>query len=217
MTKYSNMGAGIALVIHIMIYSFVVYPVIVRGPTEASLMYILPSTLAYLPVSIVAWVLPGVFGSIHAYTGTLLILGGAWYCYLGFVIGRRSDKKRQIVSGFIFDMPSKAGGLRIDIPSGIRAKEMLFAKIGLSLHLPSGYSTDFDSFDRCVSDLSWLAERDIIIRHADVPLADDAISARKYLDILRVAVAKWSRESSHRLYVVFPAEFRDRVQEILKS
>ena len=63
--------------------------------SDAALGYIMPATILYFPVSLLAWALAMASHGTEAFTGTLLVAGGLWYCILGFWIGKRVDRKRQ--------------------------------------------------------------------------------------------------------------------------
>jgi len=84
-------GVAIALVIHAVVYTFAVHPM-VECQGEAGIGYILPSTILYLPVSLIAWALAEATHDTGAFTGTILVAGGVWYCAVGYWFGRRLDR-----------------------------------------------------------------------------------------------------------------------------
>jgi hypothetical protein len=67
----------------------------------------------------------------------------------------------------------------------------------------------------CLTDLSWITEKRVVLEHAglpDIPETDLKI----YLEILRDAVMDWNPEDGHCFEVVFNAIDKNRVTELLK-
>jgi hypothetical protein len=83
-------------------------------------------------------------------------------------------------------------GLKVDsgqvrvvkIPIGISSKDDLLACFGAQLLFPEYFSKNWDSFEECLGDLSWLPAGEISVAHADIPLLRSR-DLREYLDILR--------------------------------
>ena len=85
-------GVGIALAIHAVVYGLAVHPM-ATIQSEAGLGFIVPATILYFPISLLAWILAMGAHSTEAFTGTLLVAGGIWYGFLGFWVGRKLDRK----------------------------------------------------------------------------------------------------------------------------
>jgi len=118
-------------------------------------------------------------------------------------------------TGFIFtDSPDRTG-LIVNIPNGIRSKTILLETMGTGLRFPDYYGVNWDAFEECIRDLSWLPEHDVSIRHVDIPLASETSSAKTYLAILMDAVRKWQHESSHRLMVIFPSGLQATIEKLV--
>lgn len=116
---------------------------------------------------------------------------------------------------FIFtDFPQNRGFIAT-VPAGILSKIMLLEALGTALRFPDYYGTNWDAFEECVRDLSWLPEYEVTIRHFDLPMAAENLLVKTYLAILKGAVEKWTSESSHRLIVVFPSELQLRVESLI--
>jgi len=118
---------------------------------------------------------------------------------------------------FVFTNQTEASGLVIDVPAGIQSKTVLMETLGANLLFPEYYGANWDAFEECIRDLSWLKESDITIRHIDIPLDNDTIAAKTYLEILKDAVTKWESESSHDLIVIFPSGFQMMIESLIKQ
>ena len=120
-------------------------------------------------------------------------------------------------TNFIFtDLPQNRGFVAT-VPAGIQSKIMLLETLGTALHFPDYYGINWDAFEECVRDLSWLPEHEVTIRHIDLPMAGDYFSVKTYVAILKGAVEKWACESSHRLVVVFPSELQLKVESLIEQ
>lgn len=58
-------------------------------------------------------------------------------------------------------------------PSGMRCREDVFAFYSSTLSFPDYFGWNWDAFDECIHDLSWLEGPMIHIVHPDIPLAND--------------------------------------------
>lgn len=96
-------------------------------------------------------------------------------------------------------------------------KELLFAELARRLRFPDYFGANWDALWECIRDLSWLPEGPVVLKHRDLPLADDAASLKTYLSILRDTVEKrWSEPRRRDLVVTFPPETRERVEWLLR-
>jgi hypothetical protein len=103
----------------------------------------------------------------------------------------------------------------VEIPSGIASKNDLLEIIGEKLHLPDYYGVNWDAFDECIRDLSWIHARDITIRHFDIPVINEKSSANSYLVIIYDAMNKFAKGRDHRLKIIFPPELKTEVLSLL--
>lgn len=78
------------------------------------------------------------------------------------------------------------------------------------LSFPGYFGENWDAFEECLRDLSWLSAGQIVLDHEDVPLADDVASAKTYVAILADATRKMAM-SDRPLVVKFPVGFRDQI------
>jgi hypothetical protein len=85
------------------------------------------------------------------------------------------------------------------------------------LNFPDYVGENWDGFEECLRDLSWLPVGRVVLTHADVPLVNDVANARTYVAILGDAVRRMSDSEDHKLSVVFPIEFREKIEWLLRS
>jgi RNAse (barnase) inhibitor barstar len=107
-----------------------------------------------------------------------------------------------------------------DVPSGIRTKEALFEELARHLRFPDYFGANWDALWECIRDLSWLPAGPVVLRHSDLPLAQDVANLKKYLSILSDAVEKrWAmpNQDLRDLVIVFPPEAREKIAWLLRS
>lgn len=112
---------------------------------------------------------------------------------------------------FVFGEWSGSVAFNVEVPSGIRSKKELLRLLGASLNFPDYYGVNWDAFEECIRDLSWLPDGNVVIKHNDLPVENDEDSVQTYLAILRDAVAKWSDCEERNLISVFPIQLKSRV------
>lgn len=122
-----------------------------------------------------------------------------------------------VITNFIFGKHAGSSGLTVEVPAGIYSKRTLLELLGIGLKFPDYYGVNWDAFEECIRDLSWLSERNITIFHHDIPLSNNNSDARTYLLVLRDAVSKWTDEASHQMSVVFPSELQENVESLIGS
>lgn len=118
-------------------------------------------------------------------------------------------------SVFVFGEWTGVAVFNAEIPAGIRSKKDLLELLGTSLNFPSYYGVNWDAFEECIRDFSWLPAGTIVIKHNDIPVENDKVSAKTYLEILRDAIAKWSGCKERNLVVLFPAKSENKVMGML--
>ena len=103
------------------------------------------------------------------------------------------------------DSPSDAGKLGTHValvPAGLKGKDRLLTSLARTLDFPNYAGGNWDSFEECIRDLSWIPENSVLLFHEglpDLPKAD----AETYLDILAEAVLDWRRDELNELVVAF--------------
>lgn len=122
------------------------------------------------------------------------------------------------MKSFLFtDDPSALnddGTFVLSIPSGLADKRALLACYSEGLRFPSYFGWNWDAFNDCLQDLSWIREPGILIVHSDVPLAGSIAEQKVYLEILASAISDWTDDASRRFAVVFPRAYHDALQSI---
>ncbi|MCP1852169.1 hypothetical protein ACVMIH_001268 [Bradyrhizobium sp. USDA 4503] len=106
---------------------------------------------------------------------------------------------------------------RADIPGNVADKAALLATLARQLGFPNYFGNNWDAFEECIRDLSWLPHGPVLVVHADVPLVGDPASAMTYVAILNDAANKMARSEGRPLLVAFPPQHRDRVMWLLRA
>ena len=83
------------------------------------------------------------------------------------------------------------------------------------LWLPGYFGFNWNALQDCLTDLSWIRERRVVLEHAELPNIPET-ELKIYLEILRDAVLSWKNGDDHCLEVVFNALDRDRVTVLLQ-
>jgi hypothetical protein len=112
---------------------------------------------------------------------------------------------------------SHGAGVRAVVPANIVRKQDLIATLDKQLSFPDYFGGNWDAFNECLRDLSWLPTGPVVLLHADVPLVNDVPNARTYLAILSDAVRDMSKSEDHPLSIVFPVKFREQIEWLLRS
>lgn len=114
---------------------------------------------------------------------------------------------------FIFATDSLPSAAHVaNVPAGIRREKVLIDALAVALRFPSYFGRNWDALDECICDLEWLPEGDVLVRHADVPFAEDARLLGIYLTVLRRAIEEWRSSGARALFVVFPPESESAVR-----
>lgn len=74
--------------------------------------------------------------------------------------------------------------LIIRVPAGIVEKSQLFFAIAEGLSFPPYFGNNWDAFEECLSDLSWLNSCVIVLWHDDLPLIGSKHDISCYIKIL---------------------------------
>jgi Barstar (barnase inhibitor) len=120
---------------------------------------------------------------------------------------------------FIFgdEIEPRSGDLHLTVPPHISSKAALLALLAEQLRFPGYFGWNWDAFEECVRDLSWLPPGRVILRHVDIPLAGEPANATTYVDILSGAVHKMSKSKGRELIVLFPSSLREQIEWLLRS
>jgi RNAse (barnase) inhibitor barstar len=102
------------------------------------------------------------------------------------------------------------------VPAQIGDQESLFRIFRQELQLPHYFGSNWDAFEECIRDLSWIKSRRIFLIHVDLPSLD-TVAFRTYLEVLSDTVSDWKSDGDHELLVVFPPETYDVIVRILQD
>jgi RNAse (barnase) inhibitor barstar len=98
------------------------------------------------------------------------------------------------------------------VPDHITNKQELLNLLATRLHFPAYFGFNWDAFDECLSDLSWLQESDVCLWHKDIPLASTPEEARRYIHVLMGILREPSNVS---LWISFPEVVREEIHALL--
>jgi hypothetical protein len=103
------------------------------------------------------------------------------------------------------------------VPQRLESKRTLMEAVAELLRFPDYFGENWDAFEECMRDLSWMPPGPIVLVHSDVPLQNDLVSAKTYLSILSGAVGKMLKSPDRKLIVAFPGECRQQIEWLLRS
>jgi hypothetical protein len=74
----------------------------------------------------------------------------------------------------------------VRIPRGVRSKQRLFLIYSTALRFPRYFGWNWDAFEECLNDLSWLRpDQTVVIVHEELPFGAGGENRGIYLDVLR--------------------------------
>ncbi len=104
--------------------------------------------------------------------------------------------------------------LHIPIPLQIRADLLQFY---IDAFQPPYSALIWDSFTDCLSDLSWLSIKSIVITHSAIPALITTLEQAHYLDGLNEVVQRHAHCGMHQFRFCFPPETRAGVTALIDS
>lgn len=116
--------------------------------------------------------------------------------------------------------PNRTPAIVVAIPPGIATKNALLEQVASLLDFPEYYGVNWDAFEECMRDLSWLPPGIVRLVHEDLPLDGDPKGQAIYAAILAGAIDKHRASGSAEdrdLEIVFPVGARDRVELLLRG
>ncbi|AYQ27476.1 MULTISPECIES: barstar family protein [unclassified Polaromonas] len=132
----------------------------------------------------------------------------------------------EFINTFIYRNP--ADSYLLEIPKGVSSKASLFAAFESAGQFPEYFGSNWDAFSDCLRDFGWVQEKQIVILHRDLPLAENAADCRIYLETLQAAIEDWTASPARldigdastdsitqELAVVFPANLRQDITTML--
>jgi hypothetical protein len=104
------------------------------------------------------------------------------------------------------------GALLVNVDSNIRSKDDLLRFLSKQLNFPEYFGCNWDAFEECLNDLSWLEHKRVVLRHHDIPLDAESSDRKTYLDILSSAAGSMANPE---VVVAFPPHMQAEVQRLL--
>lgn len=101
----------------------------------------------------------------------------------------------------------------MNVPAAITDKKELFKHYCDALHFPDYFGDNWDAFEECLHDLSWLAAKTLIINHLGIPnMKLDELNV--YLHILIKFVMFWHKENPFNVVVSFPIGTKTNLEQL---
>lgn len=105
----------------------------------------------------------------------------------------------------------------VNIAASVVTKAELFNAYEVSLGFPDYFGANWDAFEECIRDLSWVPTRLIVLSHNGLPFADSPDLLAMYISILDSATKKWVTLMDHDIMIRFPRECENTIREILAN
>jgi RNAse (barnase) inhibitor barstar len=118
----------------------------------------------------------------------------------------------------------------IRIPAGIQTKADLLSMLKQEGKFPSYFGHNWDALSECLSDLSWISNRKVVIVHEDLPLSHSLADCKNYLEVLEESIYDWLSTATvaetntendelinHELQVIFPVEKKHEISTLLSN
>lgn len=104
--------------------------------------------------------------------------------------------------------------LVVNIPINVTTKEQLLTHIRFQMNFPDYFGMNWDALHDCLSDLSWLSERNIIFVHESIPQLITS-DLKIYLHILIDIIEFWEGDLSYNFQVVFLEDNRHDIENLI--
>ncbi len=103
------------------------------------------------------------------------------------------------------------------VPVGLADRQALFRALAKELKFPAYFGRNWDALDELLRDFSWIPSKRIVLVHDELPVQMGEDNLKVYLAILVNSVKDWKPGEEHELVVVFPAAYREQIQQILQN
>jgi len=105
----------------------------------------------------------------------------------------------------------------IYFPESLNSKESLLNEFSKKALFPDYFSMNWDSFEECLRDLSWIKQKRLIIIHKHLPLLNSKKNLKIYLEILNDASTYWKLYEPHELLIIFPTSLKESIETALNK
>lgn len=103
------------------------------------------------------------------------------------------------------------------VPADLNDKSALIAWYSSALGMPEQITGNWDAFDECLRNLSWIKEHKLVLYHDSVPLKSSANDQQIYLGVLADTVRDWKPGEAHEVEVVFAPDCAAQLVEIFRA
>jgi RNAse (barnase) inhibitor barstar len=100
------------------------------------------------------------------------------------------------------------GTLVVDVDPSLGSKADLLAWFADRLGFPDYFGQNWDAFNDCIRDLSWVPQRKLVLFHRALPLADQPADRKIYLEILADAVEDWRADRQLDFVVAMKSDLK---------
>lgn len=100
---------------------------------------------------------------------------------------------------------------------GVSSKEQLLDILAKQLRFPDYYGRNWDAFEECLRDLSWVKECRVWLVHEALPIGIGEDNLKTYIEILANCLTEWQEREEHEVTVAFPEQAREAIINILKA
>jgi hypothetical protein len=119
---------------------------------------------------------------------------------------------------FAFDgYEPRRGDYAVLVCRGIASRNHLIGQLLKELRFPSSFGFNWDSFEECLNDLTWIKENRVVLVHEDIPMRTDCANLVVYLSILAHAIDRLQSRRKKNLVVLFQSKDRKELMEIMKT
>jgi RNAse (barnase) inhibitor barstar len=97
----------------------------------------------------------------------------------------------------------------VRVPRGVRSKQKLFAIYARALRFPKYFGWNWDAFEECLGDLSWLPpNRPIAIVHEDLPFGSGGENRSIYINVLRGIAENHATVGKRTVQILMPLSLK---------
>lgn len=105
----------------------------------------------------------------------------------------------------------------VEVSTELADKDALLTWYAEALQLPDYFGFNWDALDECLSDLSWISERRVVLYHRTVPPEASPEDQKIYIDVLAAAVRGWRPSEFRELVVAFDLACEPKLQAVART